>query len=74
MSLLALRSKHVHLFIPQIMDNMTYSRELAQKVFNAIDVDKNGVIDLLEWNYANISYFWNCKEGDPIADMFGKIE
>ena len=56
------------------MDNMDYSRELAEKVFHAIDVDKDGVINLLEWNYANISYFWNCKQGDPIADMFGKME
>ncbi len=56
------------------MDNMTYSRELAEKVFNAIDLDKDGLIDVQEWNYANINYFWNCKEGDPIADMFGKIE
>ncbi len=57
-----------------LMDDMQYSRELAKKVYDAIDADKNGVISRDEWNYAMLSYFWNTKPGHAFNCIFGVID
>ena len=46
---------------------------ISQKIFDAMDINKDRQISLEEYSYAFMSFFFHSGPDDPISLFFGKL-